>query len=57
MVPFEKESILYDQMSAEEKEMLNDYHILVYNTLRDYLDDEADEDVLDYLFDATRPVR
>ncbi|MBQ4233126.1 MAG: aminopeptidase P family protein [Lachnospiraceae bacterium] len=57
LVPFDKNSILFEQMSTEEKEMLNDYHILVYNTLKDYLEDEADEDVLDFLFDATRPVR
>ncbi len=57
LVPFDKNSILIEQMSSEEKEMLNDYHILVYNTLKDYLEDEEDEDVLDFLFDATRPVR
>nr|MCR4716725.1 M24 family metallopeptidase [Lachnospiraceae bacterium] len=57
LVVWDKNAILLDQLSDEEKELLNDYHLEIYNTLRDYLSSEEDEDVLDWLFDATRPIR
>lgn len=40
MVPFDRDAILPELLSAREKQLLNDYHALVYRTLAPYLTEE-----------------
>lgn len=42
-IPFDLDAINPDLMSEEERQMMNDYHKLVYEVTSPYLDDEEKE--------------
>lgn len=42
-IPFDPNAINPDLMSEEERQMMNDYHKLVYEVTSPYLDDEEKE--------------
>ncbi|MBR5411060.1 MAG: aminopeptidase P family protein [Clostridia bacterium] len=52
MCPFDLDALLPDEMTAEEKAILNAYHATVYETLSPLLTDDEKA----WLKDATRPV-
>lgn len=52
MVPWDRDAILTENLTEKQKELLNSYHQLVYNSLSNRLEPE----VSDWLFEITRPV-
>ena len=52
LVPFEKEAILTEELTAFETGFLNEYHDRVYRTVSPYLDAEDRR----WLFEVTRPL-
>lgn len=52
MVPWDRDAILPEQMSEEQKVLLNSYQQLVYNNLVPFLEPS----VGDWLFEVTRPI-
>lgn len=52
MAPFERDAIDPDQMTEEDKKLLNAYHEKVYNTISPYLDRHEAE----WLMDACAPI-
>ncbi len=52
LVPWDKDALLPDEMTEQQKEWLNYYQQLVYNSLSGQLEPEVD----DWLFSVTRPV-
>ena len=50
MVPFDLDAVVPEQMTARERELLNDYHAQVYEKISPYLNEEEKE----WLKDATR---
>ena len=52
MVPFDLDAVVPEQMTARERELLNDYHARVYEKLSPYLNEEEKE----WLKDATRAI-
>ena len=52
MVPFDLDAVVPEQMTARERELLNDYHAQVYEKISPYLNEEEKE----WLKDATRAI-
>ncbi len=52
LVPFDRDGIIPELLSAEQREYLNDYHALVYDKLSPYL--SADE--AEWLCEMTKPI-
>ena len=52
MVPFDLDGVVPEQMSTREKELLNQYHSTVYETISPYMDPEEKE----WLKEATRAI-
>lgn len=52
MVPYDRDAILPEQLSERQRELLDQYHRQVYDTLEKYLDDEERR----WLAEATAPV-
>lgn len=52
MVPFDLDGIVPEQMTARERELLNEYHAQVYEKISPYLE----EDVREWLKNATRAI-
>ncbi len=52
MVPFDLDAVVQEQMTAEERELLNRYHAQVYEKISPYLD----EDEREWLKEATRAI-
>ncbi len=52
MCPFQLEAIVPEEMTVEEKQLLNAYHETVYQTLSPYFTEEEKQ----WLRHATRPI-
>ena len=52
MVPFDLDAVVPEQMTAHERELLNNYHAQVYEKISPYLD----EDERAWLKEATRAI-
>mgnify|MGYP004594135647 FL=1 len=52
MVPFDLDAVVPEQMTARERELLNDYHTQVYEKISPYLNEEERK----WLKDATRAI-
>lgn len=52
LVPFDLDAVAPEQMSAQERKLLNDYHALVYEKISPYLDAEEQA----WLREATRAI-
>lgn len=52
MVPFDLDAVVPEQMTAHERELLNNYHAQVYEKISPYLDEEERE----WLKEATRAI-
>lgn len=52
MVPFDLDAVVPEQMTAHERELLNNYHAQVYEKISPYLD----EDEKEWLKEATRAI-
>lgn len=52
MVPFDLDAVVPEQMTAHERELLNNYHAQVYEKISPYLD----EDEKAWLKEATRAI-
>ncbi|MCR4923940.1 MAG: aminopeptidase P family protein [Lachnospiraceae bacterium] len=55
LVPFEREAILKEKLTFEEKKVLNDYHKMVYECYKDYLDNN-DRDLKEWLKKETEAI-
>jgi Xaa-Pro aminopeptidase len=53
LVPFDKDALLLEELDDVHRELLNQYHLAVYQALSGQLEPEVD----DWLFDITRPIR
>jgi Xaa-Pro aminopeptidase len=52
MVPWELDAVVPELLNHRERELLNEYHAMVYRTISPYLEGEEKE----WLRDATRAV-